>query len=119
MPQDQWQDTLADAAETNEKNPPWEIDVYGVIAHDAPECLRSGGPPSDGRRKGGRVSIGVPHRQRTHQKVDKRCAEITSASDEERAKTTLFRPCRAGRRKKLGAPLKGASRAKTTLFARR
>src|SRR3569833_2915853 len=51
MPQDQWQDTLADAAETDEKNSPWEIDVYGVIAHDAPECLRSGGAPSDDRLK--------------------------------------------------------------------
>ena len=87
MPQDQWQDTLADAAETNEKNPPWEIDVYGVIAHDAPECLRSGGPPSDGRLKGGRVSIGLPHRQRTHQKVDKLLRGSEELADEEREKT--------------------------------
>src|SRR5581483_6793930 len=37
MPQDQWQDTLADAAKTDEQNSPWEIDMYRVIAHDAPE----------------------------------------------------------------------------------
>jgi hypothetical protein len=37
MPQDQWQDTLTDAAKTDDKNSPWEIDVYGVIAHDAPD----------------------------------------------------------------------------------
>src|ERR1700722_13396516 len=37
MPQDQWQDTLAEAAKTDEQNSPGEIDMYRVIAHDAPE----------------------------------------------------------------------------------
>lgn len=31
MPQEQWQDTLADAAKTDDDNAPWEIDVYLVI----------------------------------------------------------------------------------------
>jgi hypothetical protein len=44
MPQDQWQDTLTDAAKTNEKNSPREIDVYGVIVHDAPDSIPDGAP---------------------------------------------------------------------------
>src|SRR6266516_4637837 len=92
MPQDQWQDTLADAAETNEKNPPWEIDVYGVIAHDAPGCLRSGGPPSDVRLKGGSVSIGSTHRQRPHQKVDSLSAELRSSPMETEQKPAICPP---------------------------
>src|SRR6478672_3794832 len=54
MPQDQWQDTLADAAETDEKNPPWEIDVYGVIAHDAPVvCDPADRPPTAASKAAG------------------------------------------------------------------
>jgi hypothetical protein len=56
MSQDQWQDTLTDAAETDEKNPTWEIDVYSVIAHDAPERAQTSRPPSDGRQGRQRIN---------------------------------------------------------------
>src|SRR6186713_996388 len=31
MSQEEWQDTLADAAKTDNNDPPWEFDVYRVI----------------------------------------------------------------------------------------
>src|SRR6185437_10718603 len=53
MPQDERQDALADAAETDEENSPWEIDVYGVIAHDAPnERARADRPPTAAKAAG-------------------------------------------------------------------
>jgi hypothetical protein len=51
VPQDEWQDTLADAAKTDEKNSPWEIDMYRVIAHDAPDVHDQSGAPSDARQR--------------------------------------------------------------------
>jgi hypothetical protein len=46
-------------------------------------------PPSDGRLKGGSVSIGSTHRQRTRQKVDKLFAEVRR-SRMKRAKNHAF-----------------------------
>jgi hypothetical protein len=64
MPQDEWQDTLTDAAKPDEENSPWEIDMYRVIAHDAPDvqtpAARHATPA-----KGGRVSIAFPRRHRS------------------------------------------------------
>jgi hypothetical protein len=56
MSQDQRQDTLTDAAETDEKKPTWEIDVYSVICHDAPGRAQTSRPPSDGRQGRQRIN---------------------------------------------------------------
>src|SRR5690349_5766033 len=50
MSQEEWQDTLADAAKTDDDDPPWEFDVYLVIQFILLRTLPAGNSPPPMRR---------------------------------------------------------------------
>jgi len=99
MPQDQWQDTLTDAAKTDEQNPTWEIDVYSVICHDAPE-----------RKNAGRAALRRPPKAGAYQ------SDYRTAS--ERLKLLIGGKSPAGAFRRICRPAFASRRAKSVVFAR-